>query len=223
MLKLKLQYFGPLVWRTDPLEKTLMLVKMKAGGEGDDRGWDAWMASPTQRTMVWVDAGSWWWARRPGVHLVHGVAKNQTQLRDWTELNPLSWQCINLRTLELSLPSSQFIWYCSCTLHILKPHKLVMVDTHLGLPIYLSLSLLLSCMDLWTCIYDSLFSAWRTAFRITFSIGLLVAKSLCLFFWKYLYLHSSLKNTFPGYRILYWKLFSFSPLKILPSVFWFPL
>ena len=67
MWKLKLQYFGPLLWRTDSLEKTLMLVKMKAGGEGDDRGWDGWMASLTQWIWVWVDSGSWWWTRRPGV------------------------------------------------------------------------------------------------------------------------------------------------------------
>ena len=40
MLKLKLQYFGHLMWRTDSLEKTLMLRKLKAGGEEDDRGWD---------------------------------------------------------------------------------------------------------------------------------------------------------------------------------------
>ena len=40
MVKLKLQYFGHLMWRTDSLEKTLMLGKRKAGGEGDDRGWD---------------------------------------------------------------------------------------------------------------------------------------------------------------------------------------
>ena len=43
---LKLQYFGHLMWRTDSLEKILMLKKLKAGGEGDDdRGWDDWMAS----------------------------------------------------------------------------------------------------------------------------------------------------------------------------------
>ena len=48
MLKLKLQYFGHLMWRTDSLEKTLMLGKMKVGREGDDRGWDGWMASPTR-------------------------------------------------------------------------------------------------------------------------------------------------------------------------------
>ena len=50
MLKLKRQYFGHLMRRTNSLEKTLMLGKLKAGGEGDDRGWDGWMASVTQWT-----------------------------------------------------------------------------------------------------------------------------------------------------------------------------
>ena len=40
---------------------------LRAGGEGDDRVWDGWMASPTQWTWVWVDSGSWWWTGRPGV------------------------------------------------------------------------------------------------------------------------------------------------------------
>ena len=48
MLKLKLQYFGHLIQRADSLEKILMLGKIEEGGEGDDRGWDGWMASPTQ-------------------------------------------------------------------------------------------------------------------------------------------------------------------------------
>ena len=38
-----------------------------AGGEEDDRGWDGWMASPTQWTWVWINSGSWWWTGRPGV------------------------------------------------------------------------------------------------------------------------------------------------------------
>ena len=38
-----------------------------AGGEGDNRGWDGWMASPTLCTWVWVNSGSWWWTGRPGV------------------------------------------------------------------------------------------------------------------------------------------------------------
>ena len=51
MLKLKLQYLGHLIWRTDSLEKTLMLGKTEGRGR---RGWDVWMASPTRWTWVWV-------------------------------------------------------------------------------------------------------------------------------------------------------------------------
>ena len=39
--------------------------RLKAGREGDDRGWDGWMASLTQWTWVWVNSGSWWWTGRP--------------------------------------------------------------------------------------------------------------------------------------------------------------
>ena len=52
MLKLKLQYFGHLMWRTDSLEKTWCWERLKVGGEGDGRGWDGWMASLTQWTWV---------------------------------------------------------------------------------------------------------------------------------------------------------------------------
>ena len=56
-----------------------------AGGEGDDRGWDGWMASPTQWTWVWVDSGSWRWTGRPGVLRSMG---SQRVRHDWaTELN----------------------------------------------------------------------------------------------------------------------------------------
>ena len=50
MPKLKLQYFGHVMRRTDLFEKTLMLGKIEGGREGDNRGWDGWMASPTQWT-----------------------------------------------------------------------------------------------------------------------------------------------------------------------------
>ena len=79
MLKLKLQYFGYLMQRTDSFEKPLML---KAGGEGGDRGWDGWMASPTQWTWVWVNSGSWWWTGRGSQRVGHDWA---TEL-NWTEL-----------------------------------------------------------------------------------------------------------------------------------------
>ena len=66
MLKLKLQYFGHLMRRIDSLEKILMLGKIEAG-EGDNRGWDGWMASPTRWTWVWASSRSWWWTGRPGM------------------------------------------------------------------------------------------------------------------------------------------------------------
>ena len=85
MLKLKLQYFGHLMWRVDSLEKTLMLGGIGAGGEESDRGWDGWMASPTRWAWVWVNSGSWWWTGRPGVLQFMGL---QRVGHDWaTELN----------------------------------------------------------------------------------------------------------------------------------------
>ena len=88
MLKLKLQYFGHLMGRTDSFEKTLILGKRRrrrAGGEGDNKGWDGWMASPTRWTWVWVDSGSWWWTGRPGVLQFMGSPRVG---RNWaTELN----------------------------------------------------------------------------------------------------------------------------------------
>ena len=67
MLKLKLQYFGHLLRRADSFEKTLMLGKSEGGRRREDRGWDGWMASPTEWTWVRVNSGSWWWTGRPGV------------------------------------------------------------------------------------------------------------------------------------------------------------
>ena len=56
-----------------------------AGGEGDDRGWDGWMASPTRRAWVWVNSRSWWWTGRPGMLWFMG---SQRVGHDWaTELN----------------------------------------------------------------------------------------------------------------------------------------
>ena len=67
MLKLKLQYFGHLMRRVDSLKRLWCWERLGAGGEGDNRGWDGWMASPTQWTWVWVNSRSWWWTGRPGV------------------------------------------------------------------------------------------------------------------------------------------------------------
>ena len=81
VLKLKLQYFGQLThWK-----RPWCWERLKAGGEGDDRGWDGWMASPTQWTCVWASSGSWWWTGKLG--MVQSVELQKLDLTDWTELN----------------------------------------------------------------------------------------------------------------------------------------
>ena len=103
MLKLKLQYFGHLIQSIDSFEKTLMLERLKAGGAGDDRGWDGWMASPTQWRCVWVNSGNWWWTGRPGVQQSMG---SQRVRRDWvTELNWTILWADSLKSLSVCVLS----------------------------------------------------------------------------------------------------------------------
>ena len=85
MLKLKLQYVDHLMYKTDSLEKSVMVGIINVGGEGDNRCWDDWMASLTQWTWVWVNFGSWWWTQKPGLLQSTGL---QSIGHDWTtELN----------------------------------------------------------------------------------------------------------------------------------------
>ena len=67
MLKLKLQYFGHWCEELTCWKRPWRWERLKAEGEGDDRGWDGWMASPTRWTWVWVNSESWWWTGRPSV------------------------------------------------------------------------------------------------------------------------------------------------------------
>ena len=79
----------PILWLPDA--KSWLIGKDPDAGkdwgqeEKSTTGWDGWMASPTQRTWVWVNSGSWWWAERPGVLQSMG---SQRVKHDWaTELN----------------------------------------------------------------------------------------------------------------------------------------
>ena len=67
MLKLKLQYFATSCKELTHWKRLWCWEGLGAGGGGDDRGWDGWMASLTRWTWVWVKSRSWWWTGRPGV------------------------------------------------------------------------------------------------------------------------------------------------------------
>ena len=85
MLKLKLRYFGHFGQELTHVKRPWCWERLRAGGEGDDRGWDGLMASLTQWTWVWVNSGNWWWTGRPGVLQFTG---SQRVRHDWaTELN----------------------------------------------------------------------------------------------------------------------------------------
>ena len=96
---------------------------LRAGGEGDDRGWDGWMTSPTWWTWVWVNSGSWWWSGRPGVLRFMG---SQRVGHDW--VTDLIWSDLIVKrsifgvedfvTVEITKwASSQLYWedgYLNC-------------------------------------------------------------------------------------------------------------
>ena len=81
--------------------------RLRAGGEGDDRGWDGWMASPTQWTCVWVDSGSWWWTGRPGMLQFMG---SQRVRHNWaTELNWTEYRYSRAFALVLNASPFQYL------------------------------------------------------------------------------------------------------------------
>ena len=100
-LKLKLQYFCQLIEDLIRWKRLWCWKGLGAGGEGDDRGWDGWMASPTQWTWVWVNSGSWWWTGKPGALQFIG---SQRVRHDWvTELNwTLMISCFNINEVNLA-------------------------------------------------------------------------------------------------------------------------
>ena len=95
--------FGHLMQRTDSLEKTLMLGKLREGGKGGGRGRDCLMASLTQWTWVWAIVGTWWRTGKPG-----GLQsmRCQTVRQHWaTEPN---WAIVNSAVMDIGVNISFF-------------------------------------------------------------------------------------------------------------------
>ena len=90
MLKPKLQNLAPWCKEQTHLKRPWCWERLKMGGEGGDRGWDGWMALPTQWTWVWVNSRSWWWTGKPGILQSRGsqwVRHDWVTELNWTELN----------------------------------------------------------------------------------------------------------------------------------------
>ena len=91
-----------LIWK-DPYWE-----RLKVGGEGDNRGWDGLMASPTQRTWVWVNSGSWWWAGRPA--MLQSMELQRVRHEEW-----LNWTVVSIWSavfLEYSTSSEVRVLLC---------------------------------------------------------------------------------------------------------------
>ena len=85
MLKLKLQYLATWCEELNHWKQPWCWERWRARGEGGDRGWNGWMASPTLWTWVWVGSVSWWWTGRPDVLQSMGLPRvGQTERLNWT-------------------------------------------------------------------------------------------------------------------------------------------
>ena len=99
----------PILWPPDVKnwlwERPWCWERLKVGGEGDDRGWDGWMASLIQWTCIWASSRSWWWTRKPGVlqsMRLQRVGHDWTTEQNWTDVfvffkyylnvSPWGWQ-----------------------------------------------------------------------------------------------------------------------------------
>ena len=76
------------------LERPWCWKRLKVGGDGDNRDWDDWLASPTQWTWVWVNSGSWWWTGRPAV--LHPWDCKESDTIEWLNLTDIkgNWVCL---------------------------------------------------------------------------------------------------------------------------------
>ena len=104
----------PIIWSPDAKNRLIWKdpdagKDLRAGREGDVRGWDGWMASPTQWTWVCVNSGSWFWTGTPGVLQLMG---SQRVGHDWT--SELNWEIYWIQVFDLDIWNvffKSFMWF----------------------------------------------------------------------------------------------------------------
>ena len=99
--------------------------RLRAGGEGDYRGWGAWMALPTRWTWVWVNSRNWWWTGRPGSLWFMGsqrVGHDWVTELNWTELNR-AWPCLTGQHADLGHRQHRWTWGMNVHLSTCEPEK----------------------------------------------------------------------------------------------------
>ena len=126
MLKLKLNTLATWCEELTHWKRPCCWERLKAGGEGNDRGPDGWMASPTWWTWIWASSGSWWWTGKPGMLQSMGW-QSWTRLSSWTEL--IYCEIITvIKVVNISITSNSYhfnkknnIWLCHTACRILVP------------------------------------------------------------------------------------------------------
>ena len=134
----------PVLW--PPHVKSWLIGKdwcwegLGAGGEGDDKGWDGWMASRTRWTWVWVNSGSWWCTGRPGVLRFMGsrrVGHDWANQLNWTELRQTQLRSCNIIIFLILLGynlqccvSFRCIAVCTCSLSSLASYPIYVITEY---------------------------------------------------------------------------------------------
>ena len=120
-----LQYCGHLIWRTDHWKRPWCWERLKTGEEGDDWGWDCWMASPMWWTWVRVGFGSWWWTGKPGV--LESMGSQRVRYNWATELSQHSlWEIPSVACLDGgTVPSWTLLYTTRCFIFLVINPELI--------------------------------------------------------------------------------------------------
>ena len=125
MLKLKLQTLATWCEKLTHFKRPWCWERLRAGGEGDDRGWDGWMASLSQWGWVWASSGSWWWTEKPGI--LQSMGSKRVRHNWATELNwTVPIKISILYSLEaFLLAKGDAAWFIKCWIKLTRSSNLL--------------------------------------------------------------------------------------------------